>query len=88
MVPAAAAAALLIAVAPWRIEQPAHPAEITDVRDLNGDGSIDVLDALVLARAVERGTASASWDLNRDTHIDRRDAEMIALAAVSMGAQR
>jgi hypothetical protein len=54
--------------------------------DVNADGRVDVVDAYLVALAVERGRASPSFDRNGDGRVDRRDAERIALAAVALGA--
>ncbi len=53
--------------------------------DIDGSGQIDILDALVLARRVEAGSAAESrWDLNADGRVDRHDAEVVARQAVRL----
>ena len=53
--------------------------------DINGDGQVDVLDAFALARSVEnKQKLAAAWDLNRDGVVDRKDADAVAMAAVSL----
>ena len=54
-------------------------------QDVNGDGRVDMRDALVLARRVANGEASRQWDFNRDGVIDQRDAEAVARHAVRVG---
>lgn len=54
--------------------------------DLNGDGRVDVLDALVLARRVERGESlQTAFDFNRDGVVDGGDARQLAAQAVALG---
>lgn len=50
--------------------------------DLNGDGRIDMLDALALAQQVQSNTATL--DLNHDGRIDAADADALATDAVSL----
>jgi predicted anti-sigma-YlaC factor YlaD len=90
---AAAAAIVIVAVAGamWRAgfgpSSPAakSPAAITRIDDVNRDGRVDVLDAFAIARAVEAGDGSSSWDVNRDGAVDEGDVDAVALAAVSLG---
>jgi len=93
---AAAAAAVLLAVFVWPARQaaPGGPAGAETAtakalrfvarEDVDGSGRVNIVDALVLARHVERGTAQGEWDINRDGHVDRRDADAVAQAAVSL----
>lgn len=85
---AAAAAAAILAVAIWVIpEQRLHHAKMASgthrtvqdtSADLNGDGQVNVLDALFLASAVDRHQPlDASWDFNSDGVVDRRDADAL-----------
>lgn len=59
--------------------------------DLNGDGKVDILDALALARAIRAGTAIpalddrlALVDLDSNGRLDQRDVDAIAMLAVSL----
>lgn len=59
--------------------------------DLNGDGRVDILDALALARAIRAGTAIpalddrlALVDLDSNGRLDQRDVDAIAMLAVSL----
>ncbi len=52
--------------------------------DLNGDGRVDIVDAYLMARALERGRSERGWDRNRDGKVDRGDVDRIAFAAVSL----
>lgn len=59
-------------------------AQSTAVRgDINGDRSLDILDARDLARSLRSGAATeASWDLDRDGYVDERDVRAAAFQAV------
>ncbi len=87
LVPAAAAAAaiiMVVALPDWRnADQVTAGAALAG--DVNGDGSVDIIDALALARRLESdGEAAAQWDLNGDQRVDRGDVEQIAMLAVSL----
>lgn len=48
-------------------------------------GRVDIVDALSLARALERGErVGEGWDFNADGHVDRSDVDAIAMAAVRL----
>jgi hypothetical protein len=60
---------------------------IAPAKDINGDGVVDILDALALAHIVEGRTTrqpAPAWDFTGDGIVDRRDAEAIAAAAVHL----
>ena len=59
-----------------------RPRTSSDVADLNRDGFVDVLDALILAREVKAG--GGSLDLNDDGLTDQQDVRAVAMRAVSM----
>lgn len=69
-----------------------HPSSIIDRRsaaagraDIDGNGRVDILDALRLARHIEaRGPDQAEWDLNGDGQVDRGDVDLVAFAAVRL----
>ena len=52
--------------------------------DADGDGRVDMLDALIVGNGLERGVADRAWDINRDGVVDRADVRLIAFAAVSL----
>lgn len=53
--------------------------------DVNRDGAVDVIDAMALARDLERGpVTAAAWDLNRDGVVDQSDVEWIASHVVAL----
>ncbi len=58
--------------------------------DFDGDGSVNILDALALARRIDgngRGTTADDMpdgDLNSDGVVDRSDVDLIAMSAVTL----
>lgn len=54
--------------------------------DFNADGVVDMRDALMMARVVERGPWSMGleWDLNGDGVVNEDDVRAVALAAVDL----
>jgi len=52
--------------------------------DLNDDGTIDILDAYVLAKQIERDPSSLAMDLNRDGEANQRDIDWVAQQAVAL----
>jgi hypothetical protein len=53
--------------------------------DVNSDGRVDVIDAYLVALAVDRERTAAAMDRNGDGKVDRADAERLVLAAVALG---
>jgi hypothetical protein len=75
---------LLPLLGPQAPEEP-RAGEVARAEDFDGNGRVDIVDALLLARRVEKKSPlHASWDMNRDGTVDRRDAEAIARAAVRL----
>ncbi len=90
---AAVAAVLVVSVQLFRA-QPVAPTRVAgDFVQLDGDAdgneTVDIRDALALARKVEAGSATwTRWeDLNGDTIVDRKDVDAIAMMAVSLNAE-
>ena len=96
-VPPAAAAAMLM----WVVFNPFGAGDIEDVplfeaagplairqltdRDIDGNGRVDILDALALARNIkDNRVAEQPWDFNGDGLIDRKDVDTVAQSAVSL----
>ena len=53
--------------------------------DFNGDGKVDVLDALALARRADAGgQMPIKWDLNSDGVVNRQDANAILTEVVAL----
>ena len=89
---AAVAAAVVVSVVLLR-NDPAPTQVAVDVQqkdgDADGNATVDIRDALALARRVEAGNVAwTRWDdVNRDKVIDRKDVDAIAMIAVSMNAE-
>ena len=86
---AAAAAIILLALLTPAIYQHFHPrpqvaVETRAIGDVNGDGIVDVRDALALAKKVEARTASFTRfdDVNGDKVVDQKDVDAVAMLAV------
>ncbi len=59
--------------------------QLADHRDIDGNGRVDILDALALARNIkDNSTAEQPWDFNGDGRIDRRDVDTVAQSAVRL----
>lgn len=93
---AAAAAALVVSLAGilrWESPAPVQTENTTRApalaADIDGDGSIDIVDALVLAKRIRNSESlEPSWDFNHDGKVDRGDVDTIARRVVSVkGAQ-
>jgi hypothetical protein len=52
--------------------------------DVNADGRVDVIDAMVLAQRVQSGETRRRWDVNGDRVVDARDSEEIIARAVDL----
>ena len=64
---------------------PTSPASVADARDVNTDGNVNILDAYLLARRVERAESlDRAMDFNADGTVDRTDADVLAAASVEM----
>ncbi len=59
--------------------------QLADHRDIDGNGRVDILDALALARSIkDNRVADQPWDFNGDGLIDRKDVDTVAQSAVSL----
>ena len=59
--------------------------QLADHRDIDGNGRVDILDALALARSIKHNrVAEQPWDFNGDGLIDRKDVDTIAQSAVRL----
>jgi hypothetical protein len=53
--------------------------------DIDRNGTVNILDAFTLARHIEAERPHrASWDVNADGLIDRRDVDTVAFTAVRL----
>lgn len=91
LIPLTSAAAACLAVAVWMAAPRSQPPLVQSNppaplrNDLNGDGRVDVLDAYLLAKHVDRREAVASdWDINGDGRVDHGDAERLVASAVQL----
>lgn len=82
----AACAAAVLALVAVRGLFTGEPPHRVATGDIDGDGRVDVVDALVLARALDRGAPMPGHcDVDRDGTVDRADVDAIAGLAVSIG---
>ncbi len=59
--------------------------QLADHRDIDGNGRVDILDALALARSIKDNRATEQmWDFNGDGLIDRKDVDTVAQSAVRL----
>ncbi len=66
---------------------PGAPAQTVASRDFDGNGRVDIVDALRLAQSIESTTPPTKrWDLNGDGSVNRADANTIAIEAVRLPA--
>jgi hypothetical protein len=79
---AAAAAAIVLVTIKLALPPASPPVLVASVNDLNADGSVNVLDALILATKLE--TNQPAIDANGDGHVDRSDVDAIAMIAVRL----
>jgi len=64
---------------------PLATRQLADHRDIDGNGRVDILDALALARNIkDNRVAEQPWDFNGDGAIDRQDVDTVAQSAVSL----
>jgi len=79
---AAAAIALLACTTVW-LGDGRRPAVIAG--DVTRDGTLDILDALALARTIDAGEVpDAAFDIDGDGRVNQRDVDAIAVRAVSL----
>ncbi len=59
--------------------------QLADHRDIDGNGRVDILDALALARNIKENRIDEQpWDFNGDGLINRKDVDTVAQSAVSL----
>ena len=54
------------------------------LEDVDGNGRVDILDAFTLAQRIEGSARRSAWDFNSDGAVDRRDVDLVAMAAVRL----
>lgn len=81
----AAAAAVLVVAVTLTVGPRREQAVAVAREDIDRSGTVDILDAFALARRIEAGpTPGREWDMNGDGAIDRKDVDVVAMAAVSL----
>lgn len=81
----AAAAMIAVGVMLMHINPPTDSiAPVALKKDVNLDGTVDILDAFALARGIESGAADPQWDMNGDSAVNQKDVDVVAMAAVKM----
>jgi len=80
----AAAVLALVGAGVWIATRPASTAGDSKrlAADVDADGRVDIVDAMVLAADVRAGRRGAGADVNGDGVIDERDVEAVAHLAV------
>lgn len=79
------AAAAIVFIAIMLNISPDGSTDTFAIEDINRSGSVDILDAFTLARAVEGNSdIDDAWDINGDGEIDAADVDTIAMAAVTI----
>jgi|GEM_PF-3057925 len=83
---AALAAGTITAWFAWPRTAPLQSTTLatTNPRDLNSDGRVDMIDALLLAELAGTGTAPNTLDLNADGRVNTADAHALAADAVNL----
>jgi hypothetical protein len=85
----AAAAALVLTLSIHEQLPLVRTAHVAVQGDINGDGHVNILDAYVLALAIEgRRPQSVTADVNGDGVVDQSDVDAAARRAVSLGGAR
>ncbi len=83
--PASEAEMVDAAPAVAKADAPADAPAAFAREDVNGDRSVDILDAFALARRLEQPeSVPAAWDFNNDGTIDRGDVDWIARVSVKL----
>jgi hypothetical protein len=89
---AAAVAAVWVCAAIWDRPRVLDSGQLTiaqlSIEDIDGNGVVDIRDALCLARKVEsHDQLEGRWDINHDGIINRADADSVAMVAVNLSRQ-
>ena len=67
-------------------EKQVRPVVAVKAQDVNRDGVVNIVDAYVLARTVDKGgVTQTQWDFDGDGAVDQKDADAIAAEAVKLG---
>ncbi len=55
-----------------------------DPKDIDENGTVDILDAYLLARRLESGESEGHWDFNSDGELNKEDVRLVAQVAVTL----
>lgn len=94
---AAAVGVLALFIISWNLflqsEDPTPPPmtarleTLDSSRDVDGSGSVDIIDAYMMARRVkEGGGLSMEWDFDHSGTIDKKDIQSLAMTAVALNS--
>ena len=53
-------------------------------RDIDGNGTVDILDAYAMARGIQSGESGDQWDFTSDGQLNEDDVRLVALDAVML----
>jgi hypothetical protein len=81
---AAAAVLALATVLVALVASQRTPPRVLVRGDVDGSGSVDIVDAYLLAGRLEAGRSAAGADLNGDGAVDAADVQAIAMQAVAL----
>jgi hypothetical protein len=76
-------AAAIVVVCVLLVARPVRNVTANAVDDVNGDGVVDIRDAMALQQQLDRGVTKAH-DVNGDGVTDRKDVDIIAQNAVRL----
>ena len=68
-----------------RVREPSAPPAEELAMDIDGSGSVDIVDAYLISRRLKRsGAVPSSWDWDGDGRVGGRDVELVARRAVAL----
>jgi len=88
-------AALLLFLVPQFMDQDHRTKRFAEVvpetdllsprsRDIDGNGTVDILDAYAMARGIQSGESGDQWDFTSDGQLNEDDVRLVALDAVML----
>lgn len=84
---AASIALVLGAVGLWERARSAPEQVARLSEDIDGNGTIDIRDAFMLAKAIQGGRTDQAWDVDGDNSVDMHDVDRIGQRAVMIRRQ-
>lgn len=64
------------------VTKPAQPA--SGSKDVDDNGTVNILDAYLMARLLESGSPGDKWDFNEDGQLNEDDIRLVAFEAVML----